>query len=103
MVEFGFAPMHNAVGAILGGRGNYEGAAEAFSKAIAEDPGNISAHYNLGLALAELRQFDEAARAFERAVELYPGYGEAREALARVRERASRRQEAESPGERRNP
>jgi tetratricopeptide (TPR) repeat protein len=103
MVEFGFAPMHNAVGAILGGRGDYEGAAEAFSKAIAEDPGNISAHYNLGLALAELRQFDEAARAFERAVELYPGYGEAREALARVRERASRRQEAESPGERRNP
>jgi 4-amino-4-deoxy-L-arabinose transferase-like glycosyltransferase len=102
MVEFGFAPMHNAVGTILGGRGDYEGAAEAFSKAVAEDPGNISARYNLGLALAELGRLEEAARAFERAVELYPAYGEAREALARAREELSRRGTA-SAGERRDP
>jgi len=102
MVEFAFAPMHNAVGAILGGRGDYGGAAEAFSKAVAEDPGNVSAHYNLGLALVELGRLEEAARAFERAVELYPDDLDAREALARTREELSRRGTAPT-GERRDP
>jgi tetratricopeptide (TPR) repeat protein len=90
MIEFGFAQMHNTVGAILGSRGDYEGAAAEFSKAIEEDPANVSAHYNLGMALRETGRLDEAAREFERAITLYPGYEEARAALAETREALAR-------------
>jgi len=90
MIEFGFAQMHNTVGAILGSRGDYDGAAVEFGKALEEDPANVSARYNLGMALRETGRLDEAAREFERAVALYPGYGEARAALAETREALAR-------------
>lgn len=90
MIEFGFAQMHNTVGAILGSRGDYDGAAAEFSKAIEEDPANVSAHYNLGVALVETGRLEEAVREFERAVQLHPGYQEARTALAEAREALAR-------------
>ncbi len=86
MVEFGFAQMHNTVGAILGSRGDYDGAAAEFGKAIEEDPGNVSAHYNLGVALAETGRLEEAVREFEEATRLHPGYREAWAALAAAHE-----------------
>ena len=90
MIEFGFAPMHNSLGAILGSRGDFEGAAREFGMALAEDPANVSAHYNLGLALTRLGRHADAAREFERAIELYPGYEEARVALRDAREALGR-------------
>lgn len=95
MVEFGFAQMHNTVGAILGDRGDYVDAAAEFRRAVEEDPDNISAHYNLGVALVETGDLEEAARAFERATRLYPGYREARAALAATLERIERAREAD--------
>jgi MYXO-CTERM domain-containing protein len=86
MVEFGFAQMHNTVGAILGSRGDYEGAAAEFSKALEEDPTNVSAHYNLGVALSETGRLEEAVREFEQATRLHPGYREAWAALAAAHE-----------------
>lgn len=90
MVEFGFAQMHNTVGAILGSRGDFRGAASEFGKAIEEDPGNVSAHYNLGVALAETGRLEEAVREFEEATRLHPGYREAWAALAQARAVLSR-------------
>jgi MYXO-CTERM domain-containing protein len=90
MIEFGFAQMHNTVGAILGSRGDYEGAAAEFSKALEEDPANVSAHYNLGVALSETGHLEEAVREFEQATRLHPGYREAWTALAEAREALAR-------------
>jgi len=85
MIEFGFAPMHNTVGAILGSRGDFGGAAREFAAAVEEDPTNVSARYNLGLSLLELGRPADAEREFSRALEIYPGYEEARSALERAR------------------
>jgi superkiller protein 3 len=90
MIEFGFAQMHNTVGAILGSRGDYEGAAAEFSKALEEDPANVSAHYNLGVALSETGRLEDAVREFEQATRLHPGYREAWAALAEAREALAR-------------
>ena len=76
-IEFGYAQMHNTVGAILGRRGDMEGAAAQFRLAVRENPSDLSARYNLGLALLRLGRYDEAADEFRRAVEEYPGYHEA--------------------------
>jgi 4-amino-4-deoxy-L-arabinose transferase-like glycosyltransferase len=77
MIEFGFAQMHNTVGAILGERGDLAGAAGEFEKALAENPEDLSARHNLGLALLELRRYSEAEREFRVAVGQHPRYHEA--------------------------
>jgi tetratricopeptide (TPR) repeat protein len=77
LVEFGPAPMHNTVGAILGEQGDMVGAAESFARAVAADPEDISSRYNLGVALMRLRRASEAEEHFRVATELYPNYHEA--------------------------
>ncbi|MFH1864665.1 MAG: glycosyltransferase family 39 protein, partial [Candidatus Eisenbacteria bacterium] len=67
-IEFSVAAMHNAVGMYFGRQGDMAGAAEEFEKAVNENPDDLSARYNLGLALLELKRFDEAAGQFEHAV-----------------------------------
>ena len=84
LIEFGFAQMHNAVGAILGSRGDMAAAAVAFEKAVTEDPNELSARYNLGLALHELGRHEAATGHFRLAVEAHPGYHEAWIGLARA-------------------
>jgi tetratricopeptide (TPR) repeat protein len=84
-IEFGFTHMHNAVGAVLGGRGDIEGAAREFRKAVAESPDDVTSRYNLGLALLELGRPGDAAAEFEAAVRGHPGYHEAWIGLGRAR------------------
>ena len=93
-IEFGFEAMHNAVGAFLGRQGDMAGAAEAFGKAVSENQDDLSARYNLGLALLELERFGEAAGHFERAVERHPRYYEAWIGLGSAHAGAGRRAEA---------
>jgi len=84
LVEFTTASMHNTVGAVLGRRGDMEGAAAAFSRAVEENPRDLSSRYNLGRALMELRRPAEAERHFRVATELHPGYHEAWIGLGRA-------------------
>ena len=45
---------------------------EAFRRQIEEEPDNCVHHYNLGEALQELRQYDEARAEFKKALEVFP-------------------------------
>lgn len=54
--------------------GNWTGAAEEFNKAIKANPSNIVAYYNLGVAYAHLKKYDEAIAMERRAIELNPEY-----------------------------
>jgi tetratricopeptide (TPR) repeat protein len=54
--------------------GNVPLAAQLFGEAVAIDPGHAPAHCNLGVALAELRQFAGALASYDRAVALNPDY-----------------------------
>ncbi len=84
ILEFGNAQMHNTLGAILGSRGDFEAAAAEFELALDENPRDLSARYNAGLALIELGRLDEAAVHLRRAVIAHPRYFEAWNALARA-------------------
>ncbi len=99
-IEFGAAPMHNTLGALLGTRGDMEGAAREFAAAIEVSPNDLSARYNLGLSLLELGRQDEAIEHLETAVELHPGYHEASLALARAYFELGRLAEAETAARR---
>ncbi len=83
-VEFSGGAMHNTLGAILGSRGDMEGAAREFAAALESSPEDLSARYNLGLALLELGRAGEAATQLRRALEQHPGYHEAALELARA-------------------
>jgi tetratricopeptide (TPR) repeat protein len=85
ILEFGSAQMHNTLGAILGSQGDFEAAAAEFELALDENPRDLSARYNAGLALIELGRLDEAAVHLRRAVDAHPRYFEAWNALARAR------------------
>jgi hypothetical protein len=93
-IEFSVAAMHNAVGMYFGRQGDMAGAAEEFEKAVNENPDDLSARYNLGLALLELKRFDEAAGQFEHAVRRHPRYYEAWIGLGKARAAIGRDSEA---------
>ncbi|MFH1690919.1 MAG: tetratricopeptide repeat protein [Candidatus Eisenbacteria bacterium] len=93
-IEFGVAAMHNAVGMYLGRQGDMAGAAEEFEKAVKENPDDLSARHNLGLALLELKRFDEAAGHFGHAVKRHPRYYEAWIGLGRAHAGTGRDSEA---------
>lgn len=100
MIEFGAAPMHNTLGALLGSRGDMEGAAREFSAAVEISPTDLSARYNLGLSLLELGRPKEATQHLEAAVGIHPGYHEASLALTRAYFELGRFAEAEAAAER---
>lgn len=54
-------------------RGNYETAADGFTKLVALKPGQIDSWISLGDCHLQLQQFAEAAAAYEKAIELDPG------------------------------
>jgi tetratricopeptide (TPR) repeat protein len=56
---------------------NYESAAAEFRKAIASDPQDYTAHFNLALACSFLRQDDEGIAEYRKALELKPHLYEA--------------------------
>jgi Tfp pilus assembly protein PilF len=57
--------------------GKYEAAAEAFTKAVAADPGDYTAHFNLALAYSFLQQDDRGVAEYRKTLELHPGLYEA--------------------------
>ena len=57
--------------------GQYETAAEAFRKAVAADPADYSAHFNLALAYGFLARDAEGIAEYRKALELKPGLYEA--------------------------
>ena len=63
---------------------DFEQAAREFEAVVKRSPQSPSARYNLGNVLLPLGRLQEAAKAFERALILDPGYRPAREALARL-------------------
>jgi len=77
VVEIGFSQMHNRVGAILGERGDIEGAVREFEAALTVNARDLSARYNLGVGLSELGRHAEAAEHFRLATREHPRYHEA--------------------------
>lgn len=57
--------------------GKYEAAAEAFTKAVAADPSDYSAHFNLALAYSLLQQDARGIAEYRKTLELQPGLYEA--------------------------
>jgi tetratricopeptide (TPR) repeat protein len=57
--------------------GKYDAAAEAFNKAIAADPGDYFAHFNLGMAYSLLHRDAEGLAEYRKTLELKPGLYEA--------------------------
>lgn len=71
-----------AKGQVAYHRGAFEDARARFAEAVAADPADATAHYQLGLALLALERRDEAEARFERALALKPDFEAARRALA---------------------
>lgn len=60
---------------------NYTNAIAHFEKAIEEDPGNISAYYNLGMTHQQNRSFGKAIWAYEKVLKLDPSDEQAEEQI----------------------
>jgi len=71
------AEAFNAAGHELARRGDHEGSAQAFRKAVERDPSFAPGYSNLGIALAQLDRLEDAERAFRQAIEVGPGRAEA--------------------------
>lgn len=73
--------------------GDYNGAYEILSRAVAEGSGNEVGWYNLGLAAAKLEKWDEAERAMTKALAVQP------DLVAALRERGQARIRLGRPAE----
>lgn len=62
--------------------------AEVYRSVLAEDPGDATAWYNLGLAQARLKQASAAIFSFKQAIRLNPGDGESWLALGALHHEA---------------
>ena len=65
--------------------GDLEGAVAAYEAALEKQPDFLDARVNLGIALTDLRRFDEAALAFEAVIARQPGHTAALNGLGIVR------------------
>ncbi len=74
--------------------GNFEQAVEAYEKSIKGNPQSPVAHYNLGIAYKNLKQYNMAAKSLEKTVELEPINMDARVSLGNVYNRQERWAEA---------
>jgi tetratricopeptide (TPR) repeat protein len=62
-------------------RGDSTNAVRIFRRAVELDTGSELNHYNLGLALARLKQTNEAIAEYRAALEIYPDFAEAHNSL----------------------
>ena len=67
-----------AEGTALAQQGRLDEAARLFEQAIARQPGQAEAHYNLGIAHRRRGRMDDAVRCWRRAAELKPDFAPAR-------------------------
>lgn len=79
------ASAHSNLGYIALQQGRSTDAVTHYKITQEERAAEPEAYYNLGAACVSARRWSEAAVAFEKALELRPGYAEARQQLARVR------------------
>ena len=70
-------PDYDAEGAKALDAGNYQAAADSFGKAIAADPTDYYAHFNLAMADTFLKKDNEAIAEYRKTLELKPGLYEA--------------------------
>jgi len=57
--------------------GDFQGAVNALTKALAKDPENFGALLNRGLAYENLKQYDKALADYDRAIAIVPAFGRA--------------------------
>ena len=70
-------PDYDAEGSKALDAGNYQAAADSFSKAIAADPADYFAHFNLARAYTFLKKEEDAIAEYRKTLELKPGLYEA--------------------------
>jgi Tfp pilus assembly protein PilF len=70
-------PDYDAEGTKALDAGNYQAAADSFTKAIAADPADYYAHFNLAMANTYLHKDDDAIVEYRKTLELKPGLYEA--------------------------
>ena len=70
----GSAGIHNTLGSALWDKGDLEGAAACFRRAIELNPKFAGSHNNLGIVLRDKGDLDGAAASFRRAIELNPKF-----------------------------
>ena len=73
-IDPGGSEGHSCLGMVLGGTGDYEGAAREFAKALDLEPTNDLACQGLATAYEKLNRPAEAERTYRRAIELRPHY-----------------------------
>lgn len=66
------ADLHGCLGGVLAGRGELDGAAQAYARALQLQPGAASAHCNLADVLTRLGRWQEAVRSSREALRLQP-------------------------------
>jgi tetratricopeptide (TPR) repeat protein len=75
----GMADAHTLLGIILASRGNQNGeASEALQQAVALDPKNFDAQFNLGRVQYVMKDYAGALRSLTAALELHPDHAQAR-------------------------
>ena len=79
-----FGPAHNNLGVILLNAGDLYGAASEFEWACKLMPGHPDPEVNLGLTLERAGRDGDAMVSYSAALEVYPGYVPALQALARA-------------------
>ncbi len=79
------------------GLGDLGGALESFDKARTLDPTQAEIHNNRGIVLYELGRLDEAREACERALEIDPGFDDARRNLDIIHQAGGRPRTATAP------
>ena len=76
--------IYNIYGVINIALGNWNQSAICFSKAIKLKTDYVEAHHNLGIALDNLGQLEEAIQSYTKALELEPDFATAHESLIRI-------------------
>ncbi|HVT73728.1 MAG TPA: tetratricopeptide repeat protein [Lacunisphaera sp.] len=76
--------LYDALGVALGDAGRREEAVEALRTAVALNPDDTNANYNLAMALVAVRQLDEAIAALKRSLKLKPTFPASLAMLAQI-------------------
>ena len=80
-IEPEFSELHNNLGLLYLRMKNVNEAALSFEESVKKNVNNVGAYVNLGRALIELERYDEALKAYNRALQIDPSNQEAREAV----------------------